>query len=88
MAESNIKRYVISEMYAEDSFPVDWTIFPDNFLNSISRNLHNVSAVNSEGEIIERTVVFLKPIKKFSGNVNTVELDNGSIIIGKENDIL
>lgn len=84
MAGSSIKKYLISELYATDSFPVDWSIIPDEFLDKISRNLYNVSALTKDGDIIERTVVFLKPVRKFPGNVDTVELDNGSVMIGKE----
>lgn len=77
-----VKKYLISSLYAPESYPVDWSVIPDSFLGLISRNLYNVSAVNKDGNIVERTVVFLHPVEEFPENVNFVELDNGEVVIG------
>ena len=91
MTENNrneriVERYVVTGMYDPDSFSVDWDIIPDEFLNYISRNLYNVPALTSSGDIIEKTVVFLRPVEEFSRNAKTIDIvfEDGSIIIGKE----
>lgn len=79
-------KYLISEMYAPGSFPIDWSVIPDMFLEKVSRNLYNVSAVTSEGDIIERTVIFLTPVEKFEGDTDVTEIYTGEdekVVIGK-----
>ena len=75
-------KYVIVDSYSENSSVLDWSFIPETFLELISKDLCNVPAISLTGDIKEKTVIFLKPVDKFSGNVNTIELED--IIIGKE----
>lgn len=75
-------KYVITEPYNDKSIELDWTFIPEAFLEIITKDLYNIKSISSDGDIREKTVVFIRPVDNFSGNVDTVELSD--IIIGKE----
>ena len=82
------KKFVIEKNINQSSdnseiFPIDWSFFPDSFLDKISKYLVNVSAIVSDDTITEKTVVYLKKVdddKIFDDNYYTIELEN--MIIG------
>ena len=55
---------------------------PESFLPKISKNLYNVSAVREDGTIVERTVIFIKPVDVFVRDVDLTEF--AGILLGKE----
>lgn len=75
-------KYVVTEPYDERSMELDWTFIPESFLEIISKNLFNIKSISSTGDIKDKTVVFIRPVEDFSGNVDTIELED--MIIGKE----
>lgn len=85
MAGSSIKKFLVTKSYAPESLAIDWSILPDSFLDHISRRLYNISAVSENGDIIERTVIFIRPVDFFTDDTSTVELFNGKVMIGKNN---
>lgn len=80
-----MEKYLVADMYETGSMAIDWTKIPEKFLSSISKNLYNISSVTREGDVVERTVVFILPVKEFSSNVETVEFDD--IVLGRELEI-
>ena len=53
-----------------------------DLLPKISKNLYNVSAVREDGTIVERTVIFIKPVDVFVRDVDLTEF--AGILLGKE----
>lgn len=78
------KFLLVEEFYdPDDSIAIDWSDLEEEVFDSVpSELLYNISAVESDGSIIERTVVYLYPTKKFKKTDK--KFDNGDIIIGIE----
>lgn len=75
-------KYLLTEPYDKRSTELDWTFIPEAFLEIISKDLYNVKSISSNGDIKDKTVIFIRPVDDFNGNVDTIELDD--MIIGKE----
>ena len=74
--------YLVSEMFDDEAMAIDWKYVPGSFLPKISKNLYNVSAVREDGTIVERTVIFIKPVDVFVRDVDLTEF--AGILLGKE----
>ena len=74
------EKYLVSEMF--EAMAIDWKYVPESFLPKISKNLYNVSAVREDGTIVERTVIFIKPVDVFVRDVDLTEF--AGILLGKE----
>lgn len=76
------KKYLVSFRYdSPASIAVDWNKIPTEIFEKIPGvYIYNVPAVTSEGDIIEKTVIYLNPVSKFESGVDINELDD--IIIG------
>ena len=71
------EKYLVSEMFDDEAMAIDWKYVP-----KISKNLYNVSAVREDGTIVERTVIFIKPVDVFVRDVDLTEF--AGILLGKE----
>ena len=61
--------------------PIDWSVLPENFIDSLpGKYLYNVLACDTEGELVEKTVVYIKKVSKFPRG--TVKYDLSDIVIG------
>lgn len=71
-------------VYKEDKncFPVDWSVIPfENIEDLDSDKFYNVLGYSVEKEeLVDKTVIYLKPTKKF--RKNTKEINCGSFILG------
>lgn len=76
------EKYLVSEMFDDETMAIDWKYVPESFLPKISKNLYNVSAVREDGTIVERTVIFIKPVDVFVRDVDLTEF--AGILLGKE----
>lgn len=76
------EKYLVSEMFDDEAMAIDWKYVSESFLPKISRNLYNVSAVREDGTIVERTVIFIKPVDVFVRDVDLTEF--AGILLGKE----
>lgn len=78
------KFLLVEELYDPDnSIAIDWTDLNEDVFSEIpSDMLYNISAVDKEGNLIERTIVYLCPTDKFKKSDK--KYDNGDIIIGIE----
>lgn len=75
------QKYIIVDDESSESFPIDWTKLPEDIIDDIpGKCLYNVLSCKSDGSIIERTVIFLRPVRKFSRG--TKKYDLGDIVIG------
>ena len=80
-----IQKYKIinqySEEYSFDAIPLNWDHIPESVSDKIpGEYLSNVYALTGEGGIIEKTVVFLDPIKKLSDEIENFKLGENIII--------
>jgi hypothetical protein len=80
-----MNRYLVSDLYEDSSMAIDWTMIPEDFLSEVSKDLYNVSSVTPMGDVVERTVVFIKPVDEFPEDVVITEFCN--IILGREQEI-
>lgn len=80
-----MNRYLVSDLYEDSSMAIDWTMIPEDFLLEVSKDLYNVSSVTPMGDVVERTVVFIKPVDEFPEDVVITEFCN--IILGREQEI-
>ena len=76
------EKYQVSEMFDDEAMAIDCIYVPESFLPKISKNLYNVSAVREDGTIVERTVIFIKPVDVFVRDVDLTEF--AGILLGKE----
>lgn len=76
------EKYLVTEMFDDEAMAIDWKYVPESFLPKISKNLYNVSAVREDGTIVERTVIFIKPVDVFVRDVDLTEF--AGILLGKE----
>lgn len=77
------KKFIIAGVYDDlsNATAIDWNKFPEEVIDNLpGEYLYNVLSVNDLGEVEEKTVVYLKPSKKFKKGVKEFELDN--IILG------
>ena len=77
------KKFIIADVYDDlcNATAIDWNKFPEEVIDNLpGEYLYNVLSVNDLGEVEEKTVVYLKPCKKFKKGVKEFELDN--IILG------
>lgn len=78
-----MNKYLVSDIYDEDSIAIDWSKIPEDFLDKVSKDLYNISSVTNKGDIAERTVIFIKPVDEFPyDDIETVEFCD--IILGIE----
>lgn len=68
------RKYIITtESYLSDAIPVEWRKFPDELIDNLpGKYLFNVFSCNTEGEIIEKTVIYLQPTSRFSKDITKV----------------
>lgn len=73
---------VVDEYYdPESTIIMDWTdIKEEVFSNIPSELLYNVSAIDSVGKLVERTIIYLVPVSNIRKPHKKFE--NGDIIIG------
>lgn len=70
-----------SEDYSFDAVPLNWDYIPEEISEKIPGEYYsNVYAATESGEIIEKTVVFLDPVKSFAEKSETFELEPGVFI--------
>lgn len=75
------KYYLTTAPYMDGVIPVEWGKLGDEIIDSIpGKYLFNVLSSNLEGDIIEKTFIYLDPTSKFSKD--TVKIDMGDIVIG------
>lgn len=82
-SEDKIKFLLVGEEDEDQSVIIDWSNLKEEVLDNIpAEMLYNVMAVDDDGTIVERTIVYLRPVSKFSKKYK--KFDNGDIIIGIE----
>lgn len=77
-----MNKYLVSNVKDKESIAIDWTKIPEEFLSKISKDLSNIYSIDSEGRLVEKTVVYIKPTSRFPRkNVESVEFCG--ILLGK-----
>ena len=72
------KKFMVTNDYSSSSvIPVDWNMLPESLIQDVSREyLINTLGVLESGELIDKTVLLLEPVRKFGKNVKLYEDDN------------
>lgn len=70
------KYVVVPEYDSPKAVAVDWNQFPPDIFSRIpGEYIYNVLAVNKAGKVSEKTVIYIKPVKKFRKSVTIYDLD-------------
>ena len=80
------KKFIVTDSYdyLDKIVAIDWNKFPESLVDNLSgKYLYNVLSLTSDGKIEEKTVIYIKPVKKFKKGVKEFEM-NDDIIIGVE----
>ena len=70
------KKFRITSYEGIDSIPISWNLIPAEFIEKISRDcLVNVLYYDSSsGKLLEKTVVFISPVPKFTKGSTKIDL--------------
>lgn len=59
-------KLMVTDDYSDNAIPVDWNKLPEALIEDMpGKYLTNVLSVLDNGDIIEKTVVLVEPVKKF-----------------------
>lgn len=81
MKKDDKVKYLVVMEDTSNSIPVEWTkLSVEVFDNLSTSHIYNRDFLNDTGDIIQKTVIYLKPVKKF--NKNVIEFEEEDCIIG------
>ena len=77
------KKFIVTDIYdyLDKIVAIDWNKFPESLVDSLpGKYLYNVLSLTTEGQIEEKTVIYIKPVRKFKKGIKEFEIND--IIIG------